>query len=181
MSFCITKIPIISLFRGKSESSTPPPPTTTKSFIEPRIYDLAVKNMTNSNYSKWRKKNPRSVMLWKHFFHFELLLFWWRVMMLFRGLSVQQLSFELFLQRGQRGWHFKTASASTCFQARSILCFGQRRIPTIFKSWKNQNKSTCHINYGKCFTTRDHWLKRGWCAPMSQLLLDCNLAYITIH
>jgi hypothetical protein len=44
MSFCSAKIPILQFFRGKSESSTPPPPTTTtKSFIEPRIYDLAVK------------------------------------------------------------------------------------------------------------------------------------------
>jgi hypothetical protein len=50
MSFCSAKIPILPFFRGKSESSTPPPPpqpppttTTTKSFIEPRIYDLAVK------------------------------------------------------------------------------------------------------------------------------------------
>jgi hypothetical protein len=47
MSFCSAKIPILPFFRGKSESSTPPPTTTTttKSFIEQRIYDLAVKNI----------------------------------------------------------------------------------------------------------------------------------------
>jgi hypothetical protein len=49
MSFCSAKIPILPFFRGKSKSSTPPPPPppppTTKSFIEPRIYDLAVKKI----------------------------------------------------------------------------------------------------------------------------------------
>jgi hypothetical protein len=45
MSVCSAKIPILPFFRGKSESSTPPPPPPpTKSFIELRIYDLAVKN-----------------------------------------------------------------------------------------------------------------------------------------
>jgi hypothetical protein len=60
MSFCITKIPILSLFRGKSESSTPPPTTTTttttKSFIEPRIYDLAVKKASADVLSSWQQE-----------------------------------------------------------------------------------------------------------------------------
>jgi hypothetical protein len=53
MSFCSAKIPILPFFRGKSESSTPPPPPppTTKSFIEPRIYDLAVKNFILSTFN----------------------------------------------------------------------------------------------------------------------------------